>query len=343
MGKGSCRADRLGQKRVKGYIYPMTRYNVAINWNSLDDCYFADVIKKLCRQERLSFLWIYDGNAKKVLRGLYNHKTRIDILIDTDATYNDPEDIYSRICYAVKDSEGIVINDPDNTQVAVNKAPMYHKLVSLGIPTPYTIIVRKWQPRHILLTQRQRGCLGTPFIIKPAQGYGQKGIIRRATGTSYCISKARLFDPNDDFLLQKIVNPVFFNGKKCWFRVFRIFDIILPCWWDDRTNRYEHMSEYEFKRYGFDPLFDITVKIARSTGMLWFSTEIAIVKNRKGEIQYMPIDYVNDQCDMTPVSQTPNGVPDHVAHFTARTLVKNSLEILKGRGINKERYRLHFR
>ncbi|TRZ81578.1 hypothetical protein D4R86_02415 [bacterium] len=321
----------------------MKRYNIAISWNSLEDCYFANIIKKLCKKKKLSFLWIYDGNSKETLRGLYNQKMRIDILIDTDATYNDPEDLYSRICYAVKDSEGMVINDPDDTQAGINKALMYHKLVALKMPTPHTIVVRKWQPKKVFLTKSQKTRLGIPFIIKPAQGYGQKGIIRQATGTPYCIAKARAFDPNDDFLLQRRVKPVFFNGKKGWFRVFRIFDIILPCWWDDKTNRYEHISEYEFKKYKLTPLFDITVKIAQATGMVWFSTEIAIVKDKKGISRYMPIDYVNDQCDMTPVSQTPSGIPNHVAIFTANTLIKNSVKLLKDNHAKSENYRLHFR
>lgn len=321
----------------------MKQYNIAINWNSLDDCYFANIIKMLCKDKKLSFLWIHDGNSKETLRGIYNQKIHIDILIDTDATYNDPEDIYARICYAVKDSGSTVINDPDNTQAAINKAIMCHKARSLGIDTPYTIVVRKWQPKKVTLTKRQKKLLDVPFIIKPAQGYGQRGIIRQATGTPYCIAKARLFDPNDDFLLQRIVKPVFSDGKKCWYRVFRIFDRILPCWWDDKTNRYEHISEYEFKKFKLKPLFDIAVKIAQATGMVWFSTEIAIVKDDKGKLAYMIIDYVNDQCDMTPVSQTPSGIPDHVAHFTARTLIENSLYILKDKKPNKEKYSLYLR
>ena len=57
----------------------------------------------------------------------------------------------------------------------------------------------------------------------------------------------------------------------------------------------------------------------------------------------MPIDYVNDQCDMTPVSQTPGGIPNHVAYFTARTLIENSLKILNNKKVNAERYMPHFR
>jgi hypothetical protein len=321
----------------------MKKYDIAINWNSLDDCYFADIVKSLCKEQKLTFLWVHDGNARGILRNLYSQKTHIGVLIDTDATYNDPEDIYSRICYAVKDSGGIVVNDPDNTQAAINKALMYYKLVSLGISTPYTVVVRKWQPRRVALTAKQKSRLGIPFIIKPSQGYGQKGIIRQATNTPYFIAKARSFDSNDDFLLQKKIKPIFINKKKCWFRVFRVFNRILPCWWDDSTNRYEHISKYEFEKYRFDPLAEVTIKIAQSTGMLWFSTEIAVVENKKSKLEYMPIDYVNDQCDMTPVSQTPSGIPEPIVRLTAKTLVENASGLLRKKRINTENYKIHLK
>jgi len=321
----------------------MKRYNVGINWNSLDDCYFAKTVKRLCRENRLSFLWIHDGNAKETLRGLYNRKARIDILIDTDATYSDPDDIYARICYAVKDSSGIVINDPDNTQFAINKAIMYYKLLDMGLSTPYAIIIRKWHPKRVLLNRQDKARLGTPFIIKPAQGYAQKGIIRRASGTPYCIAKARAFDANDDYLLQKKVNPMSINGKRCWFRVFRIFDYILPCWWDDALSRYEHMSGYEFKKYNLTGLFDITTALAKSTGMVWFSTEIAVTGTSKDGPVYAVIDYINDQCDMTPISQIPSGIPNHVVDFTAKVLIKNAAGLINDRYKARKGFKIYFR
>ncbi|MDD5504827.1 MAG: hypothetical protein PHV77_05945 [Candidatus Omnitrophica bacterium] len=321
----------------------MRRYNIGINWNSLDDCYFAKALKKICREKKLIFLWVHDGVAKKILKKLYEHELRIDALIDTDATYNDPDDIYARVCYAVKDSGGIVINDPDNTQFAINKAVMYYKLLYLGFSTPYTIVIRKWHPKKVLLNREQKARLGAPFIIKPAQGYAQKGIIRQANSTPYCIAKARAFDPDDDFLLQKKVTPVSINGKRCWFRVFRIFDYILPCWWDDTLSRYEHMSEYEFKEYGLSALFDITSGLAKATGMVWFSTEIALLGPQGGKPEYTVIDYVNDQCDMTPISQIPSGIPDHVVDFTAAVLMKNVLELIKGRRGARQGFKLYFR
>ncbi len=309
----------------------MRNYDIAINWNSKQDCYFAKLVKDICRNRGLAFLWIYDDNAKNILRGLLLRKLNLKLLIDTEATYNDPDDIYSRICYAAKDAGATVVNDPDYTRAATDKAQMHYRLSEHGINTPYTIIVRKWQPKRVFLTKRQKARLKPPFIIKPAQGYGQKGLVRNATGTAYEIRKARSFDPNDDFLLQKEVRPHFFDSKKGWFRVFRVFDRIIPCWWDDATNRYAHVKASEFKKYKLKPLTETAVKIAEISGMVWFSTEIAAVKTGRNRFRYVCIDYVNDQCDMTPISQAPNGVPDHVVDFTAKVMMRNIEKLIKSR------------
>jgi len=328
---GYTRLSISKQKVPKRSHLVMKIYNIAISWNSKEDSYFEKLIRGICRTKGLSFLWIHDDNIKTILRKLFSSDLRIDILLDTEATYNDPEDMYSRLCYAVKDRDGIVINDPDNTRVATDKAFMYYKLLDNNILTPYTLIARSWQPKNMRLTKAQREQLGMPFVIKPSQGYGQRGLIRNATGSSYGINKARRFDEKDDFLLQKKINPYFYNGKKGWFRVFRLFDKIIPCWWDDATNRYEHVTKDEFKKHNLKPLSETTIKIAELTSIVWFSTEIVVVKGKSSPQSYVCIDYVNDQCDMTPISQVPNGVPNHVVDFTARVMVENAKRLITSR------------
>lgn len=321
----------------------MRNYDVAINWNSKQDCYFAKSVKALCRDKGLSFLWIYDGNARLILRGLLKRTVKIAALIDTEATYNDPGDIYSRICYAAKDTGSAVINDPDYARISTDKSSMHYRLSEYGIEVPYTLVIRSWQPKVIRLSRSEKKRLGIPFIIKPSQGYGQKGLVRSATGSSYGIAKARAFDPKDNFLLQKKITPHFFGGKKGWFRVFRVFDRIIPCWWDDATNRYKHVSRYEFKKYNLSPLSGIGITIAEITGMVWFSTEIAVISGGTNRCRYICIDYVNDQCDMTPVSETPNGVPDHVVDFTAKVIVENIIGSNKQNSCKNADYSLYFR
>jgi len=307
----------------------MKEYDIALIWNSREDCYFAKLIRDICRKKGRSFFWIDESNAKIALRNILSDKLHIMVLIDTDATYNEPDDIFAKVCYAAKDQGTAIVNDPDTTCIAIDKAIMYYRLLEHGIDVPYTKIIRSWQSKQFKLSKAQKEQIGAPFIIKPSQGYARRGLIRAATGSSYGIAKARAFDPDDHFLLQKKVKATYFDKKKGWFRAYRVFDTIIPCWWDDIKSTYEHISRHEFKKYKLKPLFDITTKIAQITDMLWFSTEIAVTKNRDGSKRYMSIDHVNDQCDMTPLSQAPDGIPEHIVKFTAKALVSNAIKLSK--------------
>ena len=250
------------------------------------------------------------------------------MLLDTEASYNIKEDLYARICYAVKDNGGVVINDPDRTKSAIDKSVTHFELVNAGIATPYTVVVRNWEPDRFRLTEEQRQKLGVPFVIKPGLGYGQLGVIRDAQGTVREIATARNYDRGDNFLLQEKIIPITISQKRAWFRVFNVFDTIIPCWWDDQRNIYEHVAYEEFNSHQLFPLVKIVAKIAAITRMAWFSTEIAIDK-KNGSVRFLPIDYVNDQCDMSAQSETLSGVPDAIVEFTAARIVVAAYQFIK--------------
>jgi len=62
----------------------------------------------------LKFLWINEANAPEMLQKLEKKQMRVRYLIDNESNYYNPEDIYMKICYAVKDQGGVIIDDPDN-------------------------------------------------------------------------------------------------------------------------------------------------------------------------------------------------------------------------------------
>jgi len=298
----------------------MRKYDFGITWSGNIRERFIVLLQAACKEQKLSFLWISKDNVRKVVQDLDNKKIAVKVLLDTEATYNKKGDIYARVCYDVKDSKGIVINDPDRAKAAIDKSSTHYELINAGIVAPYTIVVRNWEPNSFRLPDEDKKKLGVPFVIKPALGYGQLGVIRDARGTIREIARARHYDRGDNFLLQERITPIDIAQKRAWFRVFNVFDTIIPCWWDDQRNRYEHIGYDEFNKHSLFPLTKITAKIASITRMAWFSTEIAIDK-KKGERRFVVIDYVNDQCDMTSQTETPSGVPDQVARYTADRIV----------------------
>ncbi len=319
----------------------MKEYDFGLNWSVKTKEQFINALKDACGKRGLSFLWICDDNIRDIIKRLEGGEVKVKFLLDTEATYNKEKDPYARVCYAVKDAGGVIVNDPDRARVAVDKSVMHYELVNAGINTPYSIIVRNWEPHSFKLTEEERKNLGVPFVIKPACGYAQRGVVEEAHGTIKEIAQARNFDRGDNFLLQEKINPVELGSKRAWFRVFHVFDTIIPCWWDDLTAHYEHLTEEEFRNHHLSPLVKTVAKIADINPMVWFSTEIAIDK-KFGQPRFVAVDYVNDQCDMTAQSQDKTGVPDTIVEFTAKCIIEAAHHLVHNKEMDKE-YTIWFR
>jgi glutathione synthase/RimK-type ligase-like ATP-grasp enzyme len=313
----------------------MKEYDFGLSWDK-NKCYFTRTLMSACKQKGLSFLWVTEDKVRKIVKKLETNQLRIKVFLDTEATYDIPGDLYARLCYAIKDAGGVVINDPDRTRVAVDKSVMYYELMNSGINTPYTVVVRNWEPDSFRLTDDERKKLGIPFIIKPACGWGHRGIVYDAVGTIRQIARARDFDRYDNFLLQEKIHPIELSNKRAWFRVFHVFDKIIPCWWDDRTSKYEQVNGEEFRKHRLGPLARFATRIANMTNMVWFSTEVAI-DIKFGQRRFVSIDYVNDQCDMQAQSESRDGVPDNIVKFTAYSMVHAAYQLINKRNIKVSR------
>jgi hypothetical protein len=305
----------------------MKEYDFGLTWDK-NECLFTDTLVYDCKEKGLSFLRVTEDNVKDITKKLETGQLHIKTLLDTEATYDVPGEPYARLCYAVKDSGGVVINDPDRTRIAVDKSSVHYELLDSGIATPYTVVVRNWEPKTFRLTEKEREELGAPFIIKPACGWGHRGVVYDAIGGVREIAKARNFDPYDNFLLQEKIYPIDLSNKRAWFRVFHVFDKVIPCWWNDKTSWYEHMTVEEFKKHRLSPLVKIIARVANITKMSWFSSEIAIDR-KLGKQRFITIDYVNDQCDMEAKSESKDGVPDHIVKFTAYSIVHAARKIIR--------------
>ena len=314
----------------------MKEYDLALTWDK-NPCLFTNILQDDCKKKGLSFLWVTFDEARQIIKDLESNRTRIKVLLDTEATYDEDGDLYARLSYAVKDSGGVVINDPDRTRMAVDKAVMYYEIKGSGIPTPYTVVARNWEPTTFKLTEEEKGKLKKPFIIKPGCGWGHRGVVYNAKGTVREIAEARNFDRGDNFLLQEKIYPVTLEDKRAWFRVFHVFDKIIPCWWNDISSGYQQVTGEEFKKYKLTPLVRISAKIAGLSRMSWFSTEIAIDK-KEDKLRFVSIDHVNDQCDMEARSESKDGVPDNIVKFTAYSIVHAAKTLINNEGIEPKNY-----
>lgn len=299
----------------------MKRFDFVLAWNSGSRERFVNWVRKECDFRGLEFLLITKNNVSGVIKGLAKGRMRVRFLLDNEADYDDRRDLFARLCYAVKDTGGYVVCDPDDARQAANKAITHYDLVKANIPVPYTVVIRNWQPNNFGLAKNESRQLGTPFIIKPASGFGQKGVVKNANGSIVEIAKARHFNRGDDFLLQEKIEPLVLSEKQAWFRVYFLFGEIIPCWWNTETGQYSHVTLRELNTYKLLPLARITSEIARITNMDFFSSEIALTGKGKKR-RFVAIDYVNDQPELCVRSAKGSGgpVPEVVQHVAERTV-----------------------
>ena len=319
---------RFQDIKTKKEAIPMKQYDFALAWDSGAKENFVKWVRKECGIRGLKFLLITEKNVEEVTNSLEKGRLKIQFLLDNEADYDDKKNLFARLCYAVKDVDGYVVCDPDDARQASNKAITHYDLVRAKIPVPYTIVVRNWEPDDFVLTKEETKRLGTPFIIKPASGFGQKGVIKNANGSIAEIAQARHFNRGDDFLLQEKIEPSVINEKQAWFRVYFLFGEITPCWWNTEIGSYEHVTLREMYNFRLLPLARIISEIARVTNMDFFSSEIAITGKGKDK-RFVAIDYVNDQPELCvrsekgkfgPVSEVVQHIAERTAEISWRTI-----------------------
>ena len=297
----------------------MKQYDFALAWNSGVREKFVTWTRKECSMKGMEYLLITEKNVHEVIGSLEKGKVKIRFLLDNEADYDSKDSLFARLCYAAKDAGGYVVCDPDDAREAANKAITHYDLAKAGIPVPYTVVVRNWEPDDFSLSKEEINNLGVPFIIKPASGFGEQGVVKNANGTLAEIVQARHFNRGDNFLLQQKINPLFIGKKKAWFRVYFLFGEIIPCWWDNETYHYSSVTLREMYTFRLLPLARIVSEIARVTDMDFFSSEIAITGKGK-EKRFVTIDYVNDQPELcVRIEEEGRGpVPEVVQHVSER-------------------------
>jgi len=271
----------------------------------------------------LKFLWINEPNAPEMLSKIEKRKIKVSFLVDNESNYYNPEDIYMKVCYAVKDQGGRVVDDPDNARASADKSVTHYDFAEAGLPVPYTIVVRNWQPDDFSLSKDQLKKLGLPFIIKPARGFGQHGVVKDASGDITQIAEARHFSRGDNFLLQEKIVPAVLGDMPGWFRVYYLFGEIIPCFWHPETGVYRHVTLREMHKFRLLPLARYVSEIARIVNMKFFSTEIALAGQGK-ERRFVIIDYVNDQVELCVRPTKIGGPVPEVVHHIAETIAEHA-------------------
>jgi glutathione synthase/RimK-type ligase-like ATP-grasp enzyme len=301
-------------------------YDLAVAWDWEYDRDFVAKLEAEIHAHHLLFYSISHHNTHETLKRIQKGDLTFGTFLDRA---DDASDHFSALTRALRKAGVCFINPPERVNYAADKATMHLEFLTKGINVPFTIIISPYnKKKEVELTLSDLAQLGRPFIIKPANTTGGGiGVILGAESLKDVID-SRQHHKNDKYLLQECIRPSPLDGRKGWFRVFFIFGVVLPCWWNDETHIYGTISRQEIDEYKLKPLIQITRKIQEVCGLDFFSTEIAVTD--RGE--FSVVDYVNEICDMRLQSKHGDGVPDVIVAEICRRIARHLVKSLKSGG-----------
>jgi glutathione synthase/RimK-type ligase-like ATP-grasp enzyme len=228
--------------------------DIAVNWPSNEERgLFLNTLQQEAQLKGLSFLIIDQFNIANIMQEIRSGTRKINFLLDMASETTNTKDPFTQISYALKDQGVIVIADPDYARFSADKSIAHYQLLRAQIPVPNTVILRSWEPVR-KLTEEERKQLGCPFIMKPALGYGQRGVKLITDFEDLdSIQEGRKFDPNDNYLLQEFIETYQLDRSPAWFRIFYIFGEVFPCWWHPATHVYRQVAFGSLTSINYSP------------------------------------------------------------------------------------------
>ncbi|MGE5432301.1 MAG: hypothetical protein ACM3QX_14565 [Syntrophomonadaceae bacterium] len=290
---------------------------LAFTWEYDED--FIRLIEEMARQLQISTYIIREDNVYDVIDKLKRRNLSVLCFLDRAS---DVSDDFMEIAHILSRRNTKIFNPYKLVHHAIDKATMHLEFITAGLHTPYSIIIPPFsEEEEIYISLDDLEILDRPFIIKPANTTGGGMGVVTGAETLKEVLEERMTNNEDKYLLQEKIYPQMLDGRRAWFRSFWAFGKAIPCWWDDQTHYYSELTNDEVDKYHLGELFRDTRKIARLTGLDYFSTEIVL--STKGK--FIVVDYVNDQCDMRFQSRHFDGVPDNVV----RKIIYNMLMIVR--------------
>ncbi|MBN1354632.1 MAG: hypothetical protein JW994_08210 [Candidatus Omnitrophica bacterium] len=301
----------------------MEIYDFGAGFPAIDDGndYFESRLRTECAFRGMSYILIDRPNLESITGRCRDGAFRLKFYLDMASETFTPNDAYLNLNYLLKKSDTKIVDDPDDVKISADKSLTHCNLMARGVPVPYTVITKGAECLRPLTDQERLG-LGHFFVVKPALGYGRRGVkFTDYDNMQKAVNESLQAKMGDTLLIQEFIEPAHIGGRKGWFRIFYIFGEIIPCWWDPEKSTYHEVLMHEIYEYKLLPLIEITRKIAHITRVDWFSTEIAI--NKKNN-EFIAVDYVNDQCWVNPKSKSPDGIPDDILSRMAYRIVEKA-------------------
>jgi hypothetical protein len=253
----------------------------------------------------LSLLVANKHNAATLTHELRAGTIRPHVYLDLCSAVH-PE--FGTLLKAAADAGVYTVGHPAKLEQWTYKARAQKALEDAGLPVPPTVVIRAGDPTREL-TADERQHVGDRCVIKPSWGVAGKGVVANVQPTAQNIEAARQFNPKDDYLVQRMIKWERFGQRTAYLRGYNVLGYRTLLWWAPETKMYDLVTWDDVREHDLMPAVELIDRVAAVTGMDYFSSEIAIT-NGVGQPRFVLIDYVNDQCDMNPITAQPDGPPE---------------------------------
>ena len=298
----------------------MKNRNVAIAWNWEHDKDFINALVSECERRDLSTILIDPANLQGILNDLNSGHLTVDVLYDRAS---DSDLKFVPLVNLLQNYPTRLFNGYPIAERARDKTTMHLEFMSAGLYVPHSLLLPPYQNQPVpFITEGETHWLGIPFVIKPANTTGGGSGVHLNASTLTDIFLARQEYPKDKYLIQETITPALLEGRRAWFRILYAFGEVLPFWGDDHTHVYRELALEEETLHELSTLRNYVHTIQGVCKLDFFSTEIAVTKERK----FVVVDYVNEVCDMRLQSKCVDGVPDATVSRIISLLV-NEVEI----------------
>jgi len=204
------------------------KVDLAVAWDWAYDRDFISMIDAESGKRGLRMTAFGADEAAGAGAALKSGSLSVGTFLDRAAQDEEP---FATLSAAISASGARCLNPADAVRKAADKATMHLEFLSHGIAVPYTIIISPYsRERQVELSLDQLARLGRPFIIKPANTTGGGTGVITGAETLKDVIDSRKHHKDDKYLLQERVVPAELAGRRAWFRVFFVCDVIFPCW-----------------------------------------------------------------------------------------------------------------
>jgi hypothetical protein len=271
----------------------------------------------------LSVLLVNKQNVESVTRDIARGWLRPDVYLDLSSR---PGDACENLLNLAAAHGAYTVRRPEHTHWTL-KAEGHPLLEQAGFPVPPSVIFKSYEPDRDL-TPDERARIGDRCVIKPSFGEAAKGCLINVEPTRENIARARDYNRNYDWLVQRMITWTNFGSRPAYLRAYNVCGHRTLMWWSrvKGVDAYDVLTWDDLSRYNLMSAVDLTTRLADFTAMDFFSVEIAILKEQGGPDRYCLIDYMNDQCDLDSEAHpkySPNAAftrfaCDRFAEFTHR-------------------------